>query len=90
MAKLTVTHMGEAGVNVDKDPLELGDNELVQAQNAISDVTSGNAVLRKRPGFVAFNTDALSASVLGGSDLPLRNESASGVRSLYLGRGATV
>lgn len=90
MGKLTVTHMGEAGVNVDKSPLELSDNELVQAQNANSYVTIGRSALRKRPGLIAFNTAAITAgSVLGGSDMPLRNTSNSGLRNLYIGRGPT-
>jgi len=91
MGKLTVTHMGQAGVNVDKNALELDDNELAQAQNAVSDEIVGKTTLRKRPGLVAFNDTAISAgAVLGGSDLPLRNESTSGVRNLYIGRGPTV
>jgi len=92
MGKLTVTHMGLAGVNVDKNPLELDSNELTQAQNAISDIpVAGRASLRKRPGLIAFNDAAITAgAVLGGSDLPLRNESTSGVRNLYIGRGPTV
>lgn len=90
MGKLTVTHMGQAGVNVDKNPLELESNELVQAQNAVSDVLVGRATLRKRPGLIAFNDTAITTgAVLGGSDLPLKNESASGVRNLYIGRGPT-
>lgn len=90
MGKLSVTHMGEAGVNVDKSPLELADNELAQAQNAQSVVEVGRSALRKRPGLVAFNTAIITAgSVLGGSDLPLRNTSSSGIRNLYIGRGPT-
>lgn len=91
MAKLSVTHMGQAGVNVDKNPLELDDNELTHAQNAVSDTLVGRSTLRKRPGLIAFNDVAITAgTVLGGSDLPLRNDSASGTRSLYIGRGPTV
>lgn len=90
MGKLTVTHMGLGGVNVDKSPLDLDDNELARAQNAISVEIVGKAALRKRPGLIAFNTDAITeGSVLGGSDLPLRNTSNSGIRALYIGRGPT-
>ncbi len=90
MGSLTVTHMGLAGVNVDKDPLELGDNELVQAQNAVTDVAAGFSTLRKRAGLIAFNVAAITAgSVLGGADLPIRNASTSGIRNLYIGRGPT-
>lgn len=91
MAELTVTHMGQAGVNVDKTPLELDDNELQRGQNSFSDVTIGKAALRKRPGLIAFNTDVVTeGSVLGGADLPVANASASGIRNLYVGRGPTV
>lgn len=91
MSKLSVTHMGEAGVNVDKNPLKLEDNELTQAQNGISEEIVGKATLRKRPGLIAFNTDVVTeGDVLGGEDLPARNESVSGVRNLYIGRGPTV
>lgn len=90
MGKISVTHMGEAGVNVDKSPLELDDNELVQAQNANSYVTEGRSALQKRPGLIAFNdAEITEGSVLGGSDLPLRNTSNSGLRALYIGRGPT-
>jgi len=89
MGELSVTHMGEAGVNVDKSPLELADNELVQAQNAISEVMVGRTTLRKRAGLIAFNTSAITeGAVLGGSDLPSEHEDSSGARSLYIGRGA--
>lgn len=90
MADISVTHMGEAGVNVDKSPLALNDNELLQAQNAISETRTdlGVSSLRKRPGLIAFNEDAITeGSVLGGSDLPLRNTSNSGIRNLLIGRG---
>lgn len=90
MAELKVTHMGLAGVNVDKDPLELGDNELQQSQNAASDVEAGFSALHKRPGLIAFNTDVITeGDVLGGSDLPLRNTSNTGLRNLFIGRGPT-
>lgn len=91
MGLLSVTHMGLAGVNVDKDPLELGDNELEKSQNARADVEAGYSTLHKRPGLIAFNTDAITAGdVLGGADLPVQNTSTSGIRSLFIGRGPTV
>lgn len=91
MGKLSVTHMGEAGVNVDKTPSDTADNELRQAQNAVTDVSTGLSALRKRPGLIAFNDAAITAgAVLGGSDLPLRNTSTTGTRTLYIGRGPTV
>ena len=79
--------MGIAGVNVDKNPLELDDNELTQAQNAIATTTSGSSSLRKRPGLLRFTTVATAGIVLGGSDLTTPNISAGGVHSLYVGRG---
>lgn len=86
-SNLVISHMGLAGVNVDKNSLELSDNELTQAQNAVA----FNASLRKRPGLVAFNTATItSGAVLGGMDLPLPDASASGSRSLFVGRGPTV
>lgn len=88
-SNLVVTSMGQFGVNVDKNPLELGDSELIKAQNATVRVTSESS-LSKRPGLVAFNTTLIAAgSVLGGISLPVRNTSSSGVRSLYIGRGPT-
>jgi hypothetical protein len=80
--------MGEAGVNVDKNALELADNELQRAQNAISDVNKGRSTLRKRAGLLAFNTDVITeGTVLGGADLPVNNTSSEGFRNLYVGRG---
>jgi hypothetical protein len=88
MAKLVIEHMGMAGVNVDKNPLELADDELTRAQNAISDPSSGNSTLRKRPGLVAFNTTNTAGVVLGGIDLPLLDKSASGTHYVFIGRGS--
>mgnify|MGYP001459819777 CR=1 FL=1 len=82
MGKITVTSMGQAGVNVDKNPLELDDNEVVQAQNVISAISS----LRKRPGLIAFNTAPTAGVVLGGADVPLLNL-LSGSKTFLIGRG---
>lgn len=84
---LTVTHMGLAGVNVDKNPLELADNDLQKSQNGIATTTSGQSSLRKRPGLVRFTTTATAGTVLGGSDLTAPDESSGGIHSLYVGRG---
>lgn len=90
MAKLIVESFGTSGVNVDKNPLELDDSELTQAQNATgTDPTSGRASLRKRPGLVAFNTTLLSGAVLGGIGVPLLDLSHGGTVRLYIGRGPT-
>ncbi len=87
--KITVEDFGINGVNVDKNPLELGLGELTQAQNAISDVMSGRSSLRKRPGLVAFTISATAGAVLGGIDLPLQDLSDSGIHWMYIGRGPT-
>ena len=89
MAKLTVEHMGIGGVNVDKNPLELDENELTQATNAVTDPSSGRSTLRKRPGLIAFSTSATAGTVLGGADVPLQNLSSSGTHYVYVGRGPT-
>ncbi len=87
MPPLTVRNMGLLGVNVDNNPLDLEDNQLTQAQNAISDPTSGASSVRKRPGFVAFNTSAFGSDVIGGSTLPGPNLSTGGSITIYIGRG---
>lgn len=85
MAKLTVKTLGRKGVNVDKDPFDLDDDELVQAQNAISNPGKGTAVL-KRPGLVGFNAATLSYAVLGGAPLPGPNLSTGGTVTVYVSR----
>lgn len=86
MAPLTVRNMGLAGVNVDNNPLDLDDNQLTQAQNAISDPSSGASSLRKRPGLLGFNTLTLTYNVLGGSPLPGPNLSTGGTITVYISR----
>jgi hypothetical protein len=90
MPKLTVRTFGTRGVNVDKNPLDLDDDELQSAQNTISDPTSGTSSLRKRPGLLGFNTATLTYTVLGGSPLPGPNLTASGTVTIYLGRSPVV
>ena len=88
---LVVHSLGLNGVNVDRDPLELGDNELIQATNYISDPSSGQSAIRKRPGLIAFNTSVLAGAVLGGCDLPLADQSVvqgAGL-AIYIGRAPT-
>lgn len=86
MGKLTITHMGQAGVNVDKNPLELDDNELLRAQNAVAQSNGGQSSLQKRPGLIALNTDAVADIVLGGIDIPFSNL-VSGSKFFLIGRG---
>jgi len=86
VADINVTGLGLRGVNVDKNPLELDDNDLIQAQNGISDPAAGNASVRKRPGLVAFTTTSTSGNVLGGIGVPLQHL-LSGTHFIYIGRG---
>lgn len=81
--KLTVYSFGEKGVNVDKDPLVLENNELRQAQNAIPEPDGG---LRNRDGLTKFNDSAAEGSILGGIGVPLINL-RSGTPFFYIGRG---
>ncbi len=89
--KLRVESLGLNGVNVDKNPLELADNELMQARNYISDPAAGQSSIRKRPGLIAFNTSSFAGTVLGGTDLPLADQSVvqgAGL-AIYIGRAPT-
>lgn len=83
--KLKVMNMGDAGVNVDKNPLELGGNELRQAQNAIRNPLGTGAGFRKRPGFAQFNDESQNP-IYGGITIPLVDQ-FSGFSALYIGRG---
>lgn len=85
---LIVRQWGQRGVNVDLNPLELDESDLLHAQNAIADESSGRSSIRKRPGLIAFTTSSTAGSVLGGVDLPLRDLN-SGTRFVYVGRGPT-
>lgn len=89
MAGLIVKDLGLGGVNVDKDPLEMAPNELLKAQNAVKEPTSGNAAIRKRAGLIAFNTSTAAGAVIGGIGVPLQNLSSSGTRFMYIGRDTT-
>jgi hypothetical protein len=86
VAKLLIRTFGIRGVNVDKNPLELDDDELQSAQNTISDPTSGASSLRKRPGLAGFNTSTLVFDVIGGSPMPGPNLSQGGTVTIYLSR----
>lgn len=83
---LLVYTLGQKGVNVDKNPLQLGEDELRQAQNAISDPLGAELGLSNRPGLEKFNAVAGAGSVLGGIGVPLTNL-ATGTRLFYIGRG---
>jgi hypothetical protein len=81
--------LGKSGVNVDKSPIHLNDDELTKAQNAIRDPLGSDGGLRKRLGLVKFNASAGADSVKGGIGVPLINQhpdldGAGGVETLYL------
>jgi hypothetical protein len=81
---------GLKGVNVDKDPIELEDDELQQAQNAVTDVLSGTAALRNRPGLIPFNDRTAAGSVLGGIGVPLVDTKTAAIsHTIYIGRYTT-
>ena len=89
MAILKVYGLGNAGVNVDSDPISIQDIELRLVQNAIRDPLGDDSGLRKRPGLTAAETNIAAGSVLGGIGVPLIDLSTGGTLSIYLGRGAT-
>lgn len=79
---------GRDGVNLVKNPLEMGDGEASQLQNAelrLDQVTVGEGAIGKRGGFVALNGSALASSVLGMIGLNLKTTYT---RTLYVGRGS--
>ena len=86
MADIEVKELGRRGVNVDRNPYELEDNDLLQSQNARSDPSAGRYSLRKRPGLVAFTTTSTSGNVLGGIGVPLQHL-LTGTHFVYIGRG---
>jgi hypothetical protein len=84
---ISIKTLGRKGVNVDKDPFDLEDDELTNAQNAISDPAKGASAVRKRPGFIGFNASTVTYNVLGGAPLPGPNLSTGGTVTIYIGRG---
>jgi hypothetical protein len=79
---IKVLRLGRRGVNVDLNPLELTDDDLVRASNAFSN----ESTIRKRPGLIAFTTTATAGIVVGGVDLPLQ-DLLNGMHFIYIGRG---
>lgn len=70
---LSVYNLGQLGVNVDKDPLQLEDGELATAQNVIPNPI-GDGGLVNRHGLVKLNAVAAadtSTGILGGIGVPL-------------------
>lgn len=88
MPKIQADQLGRRGVIVDLNPLELTDNDLTQAQNFISDPTSGRSSIRKRPGLIAFSTTTTAGTVMGGFDLPVADRSSAS-HLIFIGRGPT-
>ena len=91
MASIVIRPFGLAGVNVDKDPLELDPDELRQAQNAIHEPLGANAGIKNRPGLIDFTGTAAEDAILGGVGvLELASGEVGGLELLYLGRGGAV
>ncbi len=70
---LTIYNLGQFGVNVDKDPVELEDGELTAASNMIPSPTGDGAIIN-REGLVKFNSAAsadTSVGIVGGIGVPL-------------------
>jgi len=90
-AILKVYAIGTHGVNVDKDPIELENDELVFGKNANSMVIDGKSSVGKRPGLGIFTTSDTAGVILGGIDVPLLNLSSNsnGFLRLFIGRGPT-
>lgn len=77
---------GKDGVNLVKNPLQLGDGEGTQFQNVefvLDAVAGGEGALSMRGGFTAL-TSALAGSILGGIGLNLKTTYT---RTLYAGKG---
>lgn len=85
--KIDVYDLGGGGCNLVKDPLQLDDNELTQAQNAelVPDgLTGGEGSISKRGGLQSLNGTPLAGSILGMVSLPLQTTY---VRTLYVAYG---
>lgn len=65
MGLLNVTNLGQFGVNVDKGPLALDDNELTKSQNAVQNKAGVAGGLVNRPGLTKYDSDAGAGSNLG-------------------------
>lgn len=90
MGVIKVFSLGAKGVNVDKNPIEMQDDELRLAQNAIRDPLGNDSGVRKRPGLKAQNSTVAAGIVMGGVGVPLLDESPFGTRYLFLGRGKDI
>jgi hypothetical protein len=87
MPPIKIYGLGSLGVNVDNDPFALDDRELRKASNAIDNPLGGG--LTNRPGFGPLTSSAAAGPVIGGIGVPLANQSTSGLRFFFIGRGPT-
>lgn len=69
--KLNVFGLGSLGVNVDKNPINLEDGELVKGQNAIHDSSGSMGSVRKRKGLTKVNAIAAAGAVKGAIGVPI-------------------
>lgn len=86
MGVVKIRTLGLKGVNVDKNPLVLDEDEVQQAQNFVSEQLGNVAGVVNRPGLVAFSEDGGDA-VLGGVGLVTAATGLSINGVLFLGRG---
>lgn len=73
MGTLAVYNLGQLGVNVDKDPIQLEDGELATAQNVIPNPIGEGGIVN-RHGLVKLNSAAAadtSVGIVGGVGVPL-------------------
>lgn len=88
VSEISLFSLGSRGVNTDLNPLQLADEQLTKAQNAISNPLGVEGGLTNRPGLIELNGSAAAGSVLGGIGVPLINLNT-GTRYFYIGRGPT-
>lgn len=69
--KLNNFNLTDIGVNVDVVQVQKEDGSFTKAQNAVADNLGNAKAIRKRPGFVKFNSGAGSGAILGGVGVPL-------------------
>ena len=69
--QLNLYNLGQLGVNVDLNPLQLEDGMLSKAQNATTDSIGSDGGLRKRPGLVKINSVAAAGAIQGAVAVPI-------------------
>lgn len=68
---LKLYNFGAKGVNVDKSPLHLEDNELTSAQNITQNKLGVAGGIVNRPGLTKYDSDVAAGSLLGAINAPL-------------------